>query len=188
MVDDQHRAPVLVSNGLERGHHPVLIAGLLNRRNEAERWRRDWTTERIKELRSFAADVCEAMDQQYRVIGQCADAARRRRPPVPQDRVVAIDTAWNRLLGRRYVYATEELQNAMMAFDKARAVAVEAVTPDAADAWERAEPELEAGRVAVLDAVQQLHDDINEALASHRLPRRFGRSRLGPPPSAADGD
>ncbi len=32
----------------------ATIAGLLNRRNDAERWRRDWTTERIKELRSFA--------------------------------------------------------------------------------------------------------------------------------------
>lgn len=152
------------------------IAGLLNRANDRARWQRDWTTERIKELRAFAADVCEAAEQQVRVIGQCADAVRGQRPPVSHEHVKAADAAWGRVLARRYVYALEDLQHALTAFDQARSAAVEVVNAGPDADWKGAERAMEAERLAVLAAVNSLTEDANDALAS-LLPRRLARRR-----------
>jgi hypothetical protein len=114
----------------------------------------------------------QAVDQQQLLLCQSAEAARGERPPVPDDRKLAADVTWRDVLARRYVYALPELQDALVAYDEARAAFVVAVNSRDADMITLSEQPRDAARVAVLDAVQATANDVNRMLASHILPRR----------------
>jgi hypothetical protein len=148
----------------------VWLGASLGNRQDRARWRREWAGTRIQEIRSYAADVCEAVDRQMVVLGQAIDAAQRNRDPIPPQRVVDADTQWAAVLTRRYIYALDDLQHAMTGFDHARAaVATTANAQDAAGV-QASYTALESTRLDVLNAIQSSLNAANETLAEHLSP------------------
>jgi hypothetical protein len=143
----------------------------LSARAERARWRRDWTTGRIDALQNFFGETLEAVDDQYRVIHQCAEAVQNQRPPVPVERVYQADQRWSRVLARRGVSAPTEVQNAMAAYDEARSRAASAINALDPSEITPALASLQADRVIVLDAMKVVQDEMNDSLAMHLLPR-----------------
>jgi hypothetical protein len=144
----------------------VLLTGRLDRL----RWRREWLSGQIRERTKFSADVCRAVDAQALMLGQCADAALGKRKPVDVDRITAADAVWRDVLATRSVYAFEDLQQAMSAFDRAREAAVLAITGADPSAMSLAMQRLAAVRLQVLDGIQATSNEINEALGHQVLP------------------
>ena len=157
----------------------VLLTGRLDRL----RWRRDWMSTQIRERMKFAADACRAVDGQMLMLGQAADAAAGNRKPVDEARVTAADAAWRDVLTTRYVYADADLQRALSAFDLAREAAVLAVIAAKPHGMALAAQRLEAVRLQVMDAVQGLANEANEALGHHSAPllARVGSRLRGRP-------
>jgi hypothetical protein len=140
------------------------------------RWRRDWLVQRIGEARGFAADATEAVDQMTKVLCQAADHVRgQRAAPVSPDLLDRADAAWLKMLGRRYVYAGQPLQLALVELDRRRDAAVRAINgQDGRVDVELVGPRLDeffAARVEVFTAVVAMTDDINTELARNLLPR-----------------
>jgi hypothetical protein len=149
----------------------AVLNAWLSTRAERARWRRDWTTGRIQALQGYFGDALEAVDDQFRVIGQCADAVQGSRPPVPIERVNQADQRWSRVLARRGVSTPPAVQNALTSYDQARAAAALAVNRRDPTEFATALGRLEAERGLVLDAMKAVQDDMNDALAPHLLTR-----------------
>lgn len=148
----------------------VLLGAALGSRHERLRWQREWTVTRIQETRTYAVEVCAAVDRQVTVLGQALDAVQGQRALVPRERVVTADSEWASALSKRYIFGSEGLQAAIAAFDRVRAeVASKANGGDYAG-MRAAHAELEVARVRVFDAVQAMLNAANEALGEHLLP------------------
>jgi hypothetical protein len=142
----------------------------------------------IRERVKFSADVCRVMDEQSLLLGQAADAALGKRKAVDEARATAADAAWRDVLTTRYVYAQEDLQRALGAFDRAREAAVVAIVRADPHVMSLATQRLTAVRLEVLDAIQATTNDVNEALGLHLLPlhvRLWSRLRGRPAHSVA---
>jgi hypothetical protein len=142
---------------------------------------------RISDRTTYAAAVCRALDAQALLHGQAADAIAGKRALLPPERREVADAAWRDVLATRYVYASPALQEALSAFDRARAASSLALNardePSASLAMQR----LTAARVTVLDALQATTNDVNDALGGQFLPLpvrvwlRLRRRPLHPP-------
>jgi hypothetical protein len=78
----------------------ALLAAELNSRGESHRWRRELL--KLHEQRSdYCANVIAAVDRQYVVLAECAEAAAGKRTPVPVERIRAADEGgvWSSLSG-----------------------------------------------------------------------------------------
>jgi hypothetical protein len=161
----------------------TLVGSHLSRRRERLGWQREWLGDRITRNTEYAADVCRAIDTILVVSGQCADAVAGKRQPVPTGRVEAADAAWRDVLSTRRVFAHAGLQEALAAFDEARATTAEAINSREPEVFDAALQSLEAKHLQVLDEIQQDRNWINDALGHHILPVpvRFWRALRGRP-------
>lgn len=162
------------------------LAAWFAERSEWRRWRRDYFLQQIAARQVFFGDVLEAMHDQHRVSGQCGDAVRGLRPGVPQARVENATQRWNRVLARGGVSVGREVQEAMSAFDRARAEAAEAINGGdearivaALDSLDRL---FAATTVAMNAEVAEINEELGGYVRSGRdvAWRRLTRQPLGP--------
>lgn len=150
--------------------------------------------QRIGEIRSYLGEACEAVDAQFKVIGQAADAVRGERRPVPHQRVEEADRQWGGVLARRVVSAGPNVQRALTAFDLARSSATTAINGRNEQEISAALAQIERTRRDVLRAIGGDQHAINEELAPLVLSRweywwrSLRRKRLSPTPTESIDD
>ncbi len=149
----------------------VLVGGWVNRRAESDRWRRDWIVGRIHELRGHCAELIEAADSQFVMTSQAVEAAKGRRVSVPQERIDAAGERWSRAFARKTTYAPGNVQDAVVAFDRAREAVIHALDARNEPAVDAALQRLVSAREQLLEEIDTVNVDINDTLTPMLLSR-----------------
>ncbi|NYJ07184.1 hypothetical protein [Petropleomorpha daqingensis] len=150
----------------------AIVGSFLTSARDRRRWGREFLAGQIDRHTSYAADVCSAVDFLELVYVQVGDAALGKRVEVKAERIDDVDAAWRDVLTRRYVYASAELQAALVKFDVARAAAVDAIARRDPAPLALSQQRLTAARLGVLDAIQKTVNATNKALGWDLLPWR----------------
>jgi hypothetical protein len=148
----------------------VLLGSFLTSTRDRRRWSREMLISQVDRRTTYLADVCSAVDLVVLIYGIAADGVLGRRSEIDEERIAATDETWRDVLTRRYVYASDELQRALAAFDRARAAGVDAILARDPNPMALSAQRLAAARLNVFDAVQRTVNETNEALGSELTP------------------